>query len=83
MTKMVTLRISEEQLARIDAVVADGSYPSRSAFLTKALERMLDEEERQRIDVAIVEGYTRLPQTQPEDVWAREATRRSVASERW
>jgi Arc/MetJ-type ribon-helix-helix transcriptional regulator len=83
MSKMVTLRISEERLRRLDDAVARGAFRTRSAALTAALDRLVDEDERRAIDRAIVEGYTRIPPTAEEDAWAEASGRRSIADEPW
>jgi Arc/MetJ-type ribon-helix-helix transcriptional regulator len=80
---MITVRLPEEQAQRLDELVAEGSYKTRAAAVTTAIERLLEDAERDRIDRAIVEGYTRLPQTQDEIAYARAAGRRSVAAEPW
>jgi len=83
MSKMITLRLSEERLERVDEVVARGVYRTRAAALRAALDRMLVEEEERRIDEAIVEGYTRIPPTPEEEAMARASTYESVADEPW
>ncbi len=80
---MITLRLSEERLERVDEVVARGVYRTRAAALRAALDRMLVEEEERRIDEAIVEGYTRIPPTPEEETMARASTYESVADEPW
>jgi hypothetical protein len=39
--------------------------------------------ERERIDRAIVEGYTRMPQTEDELAWAEQSTIESIRAEPW
>lgn len=58
---MVAARLPEELIARLDALVDEGRYPSRSQALREAVERLLQVAERDRIDRAIVEGYRRVP----------------------
>lgn len=83
MSKMITLRVSEERLRRIDAAVARGAYSTRAAALSEALDRLLVEAEEREIDEAIVAGYTRFPPTAEEDAQARASGRRSIADEPW
>jgi Arc/MetJ-type ribon-helix-helix transcriptional regulator len=83
MSKMITLRITEERLAQLDQLVASGEYRSRAAALTTALDRLLAEERERAIDSAIVDGYTRIPPTADEDASARAAGIRSLRDESW
>jgi Arc/MetJ-type ribon-helix-helix transcriptional regulator len=80
---MITLRISDERRERLDALVAEGAFPTRAAALTAAVDRLLAEEEERAIDRAIVEGYTRIPQTAEEIAMAEASARRSIADEPW
>jgi Arc/MetJ-type ribon-helix-helix transcriptional regulator len=83
MSKLITFRISEERMERLDSLVAGGRYPTRAAAMTAALDRLLDEERERAIDRAIVDGYTRSPPTASEGAYAWAAGRRSIASEPW
>jgi Arc/MetJ-type ribon-helix-helix transcriptional regulator len=83
MSKMITLRISDERHERLDALVAKGTFPNRAAVLTAAIDRLLADEYRRAIDSAIVEGYTRIPPTAEEQAYAEASARRSIADEPW
>jgi Arc/MetJ-type ribon-helix-helix transcriptional regulator len=83
MSKMITLRMSENRRERLDALVREGRFASRAEALTAGLDMVLAEEERHAIDRAIVDGYTRLPPTPEEDALAVAAGRRSIAAEPW
>ena len=83
MSKMITLRMPEERVARIDALVADAPYPSRASFIVAAIDRLVAELEEREIDRSIVEGYTRLPQTDEELQWAEAAELDSIREEPW
>ena len=80
---MITLRMPEERVARIDEIVAAESYESRASFIVEAINRLVDELEQQEIDRRIVEGYTRIPQTDEEQRWARLAALDSIREEPW
>lgn len=82
MSRMITVRMSEERVQAIDELVASGRA-SRAAVIVEAIDRLVADLERERIDSAIVEGYTRVPSTPEEDAWAEESGRRSVADEPW
>ena len=80
---MITLRMPEERVARIDEIVSAKSYESRASFIVEAINRLVDELEQQEIDRRIVEGYTRIPQSDEEQRWARLAALDSIREEPW
>lgn len=70
-------------MARIDALVESGAYATRASFIVEAINRLVEEIEEREIDRRIVEGYTRFPQTEEEQRWAKESALRSIAEEPW
>ena len=80
---MITVRMSPDRVERVDALVASGVYPTRAEVVRAAVDELLKLEEDRAIDRAIVEGYTRIPQTGEELKWAEAAARRSIAEEPW
>ena len=80
---MITVRMPEDRVARIDALVEAESYESRASFIVEAINRLVEELEEREIDRRIVEGYTRFPQTEEEERWARAATLDSIREEPW
>ncbi len=82
MVQLVT-RVSDELAAEVDELVAAGLASSRSDAVRSALERWIDSERRRRIGAAIVEGYTRIPQTEAELAWADSAAAAMIAEEPW
>ena len=80
---MVTLRLPEERVTRIDELVQAESYESRASFIVDAINRLIDELEEREIDRRIIEGYTRFPQTEEEQRWARLAALDSIREEPW
>jgi metal-responsive CopG/Arc/MetJ family transcriptional regulator len=82
MTQFVT-RVDETLAREVDRLVAEGAVPSRSAAVRLALEELVENHRRRRTGCAIVEGYTRVPQTEAEVGWADEATRRMISEEPW
>jgi Arc/MetJ-type ribon-helix-helix transcriptional regulator len=83
MSKMITLRMADDSVARVDALVDGERYASRAAFIVDAINRLVDELEQREIDRQIVEGYTRIPQTDEELRWAEASARRSIEEEPW
>ncbi len=79
---MITVRMPDERVAAIDALVAAGRA-SRAAVIVEAVDRLVAQLESERIDREIVEGYTRIPQTGEERDWAEWSTLESLREEPW
>lgn len=62
MTTQIPLRIPDEDLTELDAAIARGSFPNRSAALRAGLELLLREERERAIDDAYRRGYGEHPQ---------------------
>ena len=69
MSNRITIGLSDEQVHRLDELVKSGRYASRSAAVEDALAGLTTDAEREEIDRAIVDGYTRIPQTADELAW--------------
>jgi Arc/MetJ-type ribon-helix-helix transcriptional regulator len=82
-TEPIAVRLPEEMLARLDALVGRGRYPNRVSAVRQGIELLFDIEEQREIDVAMVDGYRRLPQTDPEHAAAVAALRASILEEPW
>ena len=82
MSRMITIRMSEDRVAAIDDLVASGRA-SRAAVIVEAIDRLVAQLENERIDREIVEGYTRIPQTDEELEWAEWSTLESLREEPW
>jgi len=82
MSKMITVRMSEDRVRAIDQLVASGRA-SRAAVIVEAIDRLVAQLESERIDREIVEGYTRIPQTDEELEWAEWSARESIREEPW
>jgi Arc/MetJ-type ribon-helix-helix transcriptional regulator len=70
----IAVRLPDDLLGEIDALVAAGWYPTRSACIKQALGELLATLERRRIDEAIREGYERVPQSDDEAAWSDAST---------
>lgn len=66
MSVMITVRMSPDRVERVDALVASGAYRTRAEVVREAVDQLLRREEEAAIDRAIVEGYSRVPQTDDE-----------------
>jgi Arc/MetJ-type ribon-helix-helix transcriptional regulator len=62
MTFQVPVRLTEQDVAALDAVVASGRFSSRSDVLRSALARLLRDERERLIDEAYRRGYGEHPQ---------------------
>ena len=74
--------MSDDRVAAIDELVAAGRA-SRAAVIVEAIDRLVRELENEAIDRAIVEGYTRIPETDEELEWAEWSTIESIREEPW
>ena len=64
-------------------LVANGAYESRAAAVRAGIEAISHDECRNRIDRAIVDGYTRQPQTEEDERAAAASLRDAIADEPW
>jgi Arc/MetJ-type ribon-helix-helix transcriptional regulator len=62
MTVQVPVRLSDADVAALDAVIARGTFANRSDALRAGLKRVLREERERGIDEAYVAGYGKHPQ---------------------
>ena len=83
MSLMITVRMSDDRVEQLDALVASGAYATRASAVRAAVDRLLALEERRAIDRAIIDGYTRIPPTDEERRWAEWATIESIREEPW
>jgi Arc/MetJ-type ribon-helix-helix transcriptional regulator len=60
-----------------------GRYASRTDVVRAALDALISAHEQADLDRRMVEGYTRMPQTDDEVVLAAAATRALIAEEPW
>jgi Arc/MetJ-type ribon-helix-helix transcriptional regulator len=87
MSPQIAVRVEQSLVEGLDAMVADGTFPTRAEAIRSAIETMLDEERRRKIGEAIVEGYRRIPQESDPDLMedldrlSRDASERLHAEE--
>lgn len=82
-TEQIAVRLPEELLSDLDALVANGVYESRAAAVRAGVEAITALEHRRQIDRAIVAGYRRLPPNAVEDDAAVASLRDAVTEESW
>jgi predicted transcriptional regulator len=79
--RQTLVQLSDELLALLDERAARTGR-SRSELIRTAIERELASDREAAIDVAIVEGYRRIP-ARERDPWAAASAKRSIADEPW
>jgi Arc/MetJ-type ribon-helix-helix transcriptional regulator len=62
MTVQVPVRLTEEDVSAVDAMVESGRFANRSEVLRTALAQLLREEREREIDEAYRRGYGKYPQ---------------------
>jgi len=82
-TEQIAVRIPEDLLDRVDALVDQGVYNSRAAAVRAGLEVLTDVARRRAVDDAIIRGYQRIPPTPAEEHAAIASLRDAIAEEPW
>jgi Arc/MetJ-type ribon-helix-helix transcriptional regulator len=66
----IAIRVSEEELALLDRLVAEEHFASRAAVIRDALARLRKEREDREMAEELRRAYERVPETQDERDWA-------------
>lgn len=82
-TQQIAVRLPEELLNELDALVASGVFESRAAAVRAGVEAIIVLKRRQQTDQVIVEGYRRCPPTPVEQDAAFASLRDAIAEEPW
>jgi Arc/MetJ-type ribon-helix-helix transcriptional regulator len=82
-TAQIAVRLSEELLTVLDDLVARGVYESRAAAVRAGVEAVAELDRRRLTDLAIVEGYRRVPPTEADLRAAIASVRDAIAEEPW
>jgi len=83
MTTPVPTRFTDEELALIDELVADGVGRSRSAVIRRGVVHLADSVRRARVGTAIAESYRERPQTPDDDELAMVSAMALTEAEPW
>ena len=83
MSEEFTIRMSEDLARSLDELVSARRFATRAEAVRAAIEQLVDTERRREIGRLIVEGYTKLPQTDAEVGTATSAAVRSIQAEPW
>jgi Arc/MetJ-type ribon-helix-helix transcriptional regulator len=79
----IALRLPDDLVCALDELIRAGHYDTRTDVLKAALRDLLEAHQRREIDRAIVEGYSRNPQTDDEVALAAAMTRALIEEEPW
>ncbi|MFP3900805.1 MAG: ribbon-helix-helix domain-containing protein [Acidimicrobiia bacterium] len=83
MTTPVPTRFSDDELRRIDELVAEGIGDSRSAVIRRAVVHLSDAVRRARVGAAIADSYRQHPQTPEDDELAMASAIALTEAEPW
>jgi Arc/MetJ-type ribon-helix-helix transcriptional regulator len=82
-SEQIAVRLPAELLARLDDLVATGTYESRAAAVRAGVEAVTEMERRRLIDRAVVEGYRRTPSGEADLEAATSSLRDAILEEPW
>lgn len=82
-TEQIAVRLPQELLSDLDALIASGLYPTRAAAVRAGVQAITALERRRQTDRAIVDGYRRIPPTAAENDAAIASLRDAIAEEPW
>lgn len=83
MTTQIAVKLPDEVVTKIDALVTQGAFPSRSAAVRRGLEAIVAAHESRAIDRAYEEGFRRQPETDAEIRQAARLAIESIEDEPW
>jgi Arc/MetJ-type ribon-helix-helix transcriptional regulator len=82
-TEQIAVRLPEELLRVLDDLVGRGVYESRAAAVRAGIDAVVELDRRRLTDSAVVEGYRRIPPTEPERQAAIGSLRDAILEEPW
>ncbi|MDE0268966.1 MAG: ribbon-helix-helix domain-containing protein [Acidimicrobiaceae bacterium] len=82
-TDQIAVRLPALLLSELDDIVSRGVYESRAAAVRAGIEIITELERQQHIDRAIIDGYTRRPPTETEELAAIASLREAILDEPW
>jgi len=83
MSRQIAVRIPDQLVLELDALVDAGGFESRADAVRRALEALVDLERRRQTGEAIARGYRRAPQSDEELDAAMANALRSIEEEPW
>ena len=82
-TEQIAVRLPAELMAVLDDLVTRGVYESRAAAVRAGIEVVVELDRRRLTDLAVIEGYRRMPPTEAEREAAIASLRDAILEERW
>jgi Arc/MetJ-type ribon-helix-helix transcriptional regulator len=82
-TEQIAIRLPQELLRELDALVTAGVYESRAAAVRAGVEAITTLERRRSTDRAIIAGYLRIPPAAADDDAATGSLRDAISEEPW
>jgi Arc/MetJ-type ribon-helix-helix transcriptional regulator len=83
MTTPVPTRFTDDELALIDQLVAEGLGESRSAVIRRGVHHLADSVRRARVGASIASSYREHPQTPDDDELAMASAIAMTEAEPW
>ena len=83
MTVQIAVKLPERVVERVDRLVADGRYASRSDLVRRGIELAISAERRQDVDRAFEEAYATTPESDDELADARRLAIDAIDEEPW
>jgi Arc/MetJ-type ribon-helix-helix transcriptional regulator len=83
MTTPVPTRFTDEELAMIDELVADGVADSRSAVIRRGVHHLADSVRRAHVGARIAASYRANPQSSEDDAFAMASAIAMTEAEPW
>jgi Arc/MetJ-type ribon-helix-helix transcriptional regulator len=82
-TEQIAIRVPEQLMAVLDDLVRRGVYESRAAAVRAGIEAVVELDRRRMTDIAVVEGYRRIPPAEGERQAAIASLRDAILEEPW
>ena len=83
MTTPIPTRFTDDELALIDRLIAEGIGDSRSAVIRRGVHHLADSVHRARVGAAIATSYREHPQTADDDLLALASAIALTEAEPW
>jgi Arc/MetJ-type ribon-helix-helix transcriptional regulator len=83
MTTQIAVKLPDDLVAAIDRLVDEGTFPSRSAAVRRALDGLVAASERAAIDQAFTRGFRAVPETADELSDAMRLAVEAINDEPW
>jgi Arc/MetJ-type ribon-helix-helix transcriptional regulator len=83
MTVQIAVKLPDEIVRTLDQLVASGAFPNRSRAVRHALEAMVQDQERQRIDASFARGFADRPESPEELADATRLAIEAIKDEPW